>query len=88
MIRDEVRDFFRATGGEWELRVQLCTKLEDMPIEPANVEWSETESPYVAVARLRAARRRAGTARLRSTGTTASASAHGTASRIIGLSES
>lgn len=55
VIRDTVRDFFQRAGAEWELRVQLCTNLKDMPIEPANVEWSEDESPYITAGRLRAA---------------------------------
>lgn len=55
VIRDTVRDFFRKGGAEWELRVQLCINLKDMPIEPADVEWSEEKSPYITVARLRAA---------------------------------
>jgi hypothetical protein len=53
-IRHETVDFFREHGGEWELRVQLCTNLEDMPIEPANKVWDEAQSPYLPVARIRA----------------------------------
>lgn len=44
---------FAQEGGEWELRVQLCTDLDAMPIEDAAVEWPEALSPYVAVARLK-----------------------------------
>ena len=40
-------------GGEWELRVQLCTDLDKMPVEDASVAWPEEASPYVTVARLR-----------------------------------
>lgn len=40
-------------GGEWEVRVQLCTDLERMPIEDASVVWPEDASPYRAVARIR-----------------------------------
>ncbi|QJE02347.1 catalase family protein [Massilia forsythiae] len=53
-LRDAVVDYFAAQGGEWELRVQLCTDIDKMPIEDASVEWKEEESPYVTVARLRA----------------------------------
>jgi hypothetical protein len=53
-LRDAVVDHFARAGGEWELRVQLCTDLERMPIEDASVEWPEELSPYVTVARLRA----------------------------------
>lgn len=58
-IRDAVVDIFADQGGEWELRVQLCTNLEDMPIEPANKEWDETKSPYLPVARVRVVPQRA-----------------------------
>ena len=51
-LRGAVVDFFAASGGEWELRVQLCTDLETMPVEDASVAWPEDESPYVAVARI------------------------------------
>jgi hypothetical protein len=49
-LRAAVIDFFGAHGGKWELRVQLRTNLETMPIEDASVLWSEAESPYIAVA--------------------------------------
>jgi hypothetical protein len=52
-LRDAVIDFFAGHGGEWELRIQLCTDLDRMPIEDASVEWPQALSPYVAVARLR-----------------------------------
>lgn len=51
-IREAVVDFFHRNGGKWELRVQLCTDLEAMPVEDASVEWPEDRSPYVAVARI------------------------------------
>ncbi len=49
-IRDAVIDFFKTHGGSWEVRVQLCTDVSEMPIEQANVPWSEEASPYVTVA--------------------------------------
>jgi hypothetical protein len=52
-LRDAVVDYFAAQGGEWELRIQLCTDLDKMPIEDASVEWPQDLSPYVTVARLR-----------------------------------
>ena len=55
-LREAVRDHFRDQGGEWELRVQLCTDLKTMPIEDASVAWPELQSPYVAVARITAPR--------------------------------
>ena len=54
-LRDAVVEFFSQNSAEWELRVQLCTDLETMPIEDASVVWPETLSPYVAVARITAA---------------------------------
>ncbi len=51
-LRDLVVEFFRTQSAEYELRVQLCTNLETMPIEDAAVQWSEQESPYQAIAKL------------------------------------
>ena len=49
-LRDEFSRFFKEEGeAVWELRVQLCTDLEKMPVEDAHTEWDETESPYLAV---------------------------------------
>ncbi|MDB6062738.1 MAG: catalase [Verrucomicrobiaceae bacterium] len=53
-LREAVSTFFASQGGEWELRAQLCTNAETMPVEDASVLWSEEESPYVAVARFSA----------------------------------
>jgi hypothetical protein len=58
-LRDAVSDYFAAQTGEWEVRIQLCTDLEKMPIEDASVEWPQDLSPYVAVARLRVEPQRA-----------------------------
>lgn len=51
-LRRAVVDSFREHGGEWELRVQLCTDIEKMPLEDASVVWPEELSPYVTVAYL------------------------------------
>lgn len=53
-LREAIGTAFTHGGGEWELRVQLCTDLATMPIEDASVEWPEDASPYVTVARLTA----------------------------------
>lgn len=37
----------------FDLQVQLCTDLDRMPVEDLTVEWPESLSPYVTVARLR-----------------------------------
>ena len=50
-LRDEFSRFFKEESeAVWELRVQLCTDLEKMPVEDAHQEWDEKESPYLAVA--------------------------------------
>lgn len=51
-IREAMNELLLEQGGVWELRVQLCTDLEAMPIEDASVEWDDTESPFRAVATL------------------------------------
>ena len=53
-LREELVTFARGHRMEWELRVQLCTDLESMPVEDASVPWPEDQSPYVAVARITA----------------------------------
>jgi hypothetical protein len=60
-LRDSIVDFFAMQGGEWELRAQLCTDLDAMPIENAAKAWPEDRSPYVTVARILARPQRAWT---------------------------
>jgi hypothetical protein len=48
-LRAAVVDFVTEHEAEWELRVQLCTDLQAMPIEDASVEWT---APWIAVARV------------------------------------
>ena len=55
-LRAALIDYFGVHGGEWELRVQLRTNADTMPVEDASVAWPEDESPYVPVARITAAR--------------------------------
>jgi hypothetical protein len=52
-LREEVMAFFASQDGEWEMRVQLCTDTERMPIEDSSVEWPEEASTYVTVGRIR-----------------------------------
>lgn len=52
-IRDAVSDFFSTQTAEYELRAQLCTDREAMPVEDAAVLWSEEASPQRAIASLR-----------------------------------
>lgn len=51
-LRTAVRAFFRDHPAEFVIGIQLCTDLERMPVENANREWPEDESPYRPVARL------------------------------------
>jgi len=38
---------------EFDVQVQLCTDLDQMPVEKTTVAWPESLSPYVTVAKLR-----------------------------------
>jgi hypothetical protein len=51
-IREAVVEFFRKNGGEWEIRSQLCTDLEHMPIENAAAVWPEGMSPFRRIGRI------------------------------------
>ncbi len=51
-FRHALVDHMRAHAAAFELRVQLCTDLDAMPVEDASVPWSEERSPYIAVARV------------------------------------
>lgn len=51
-LRDAVVEFFRENEAAYEIRAQLCTDLERMPVEDGSVRWPEEESPYLPVARL------------------------------------
>ena len=53
-LREVVTETMVEQAAEWELRVQLCTDLESMPIEDASAPWDEEVSPYRAVGRIRA----------------------------------
>ncbi|WP_213878756.1 catalase family protein [Pseudomonas sp. dw_358] len=51
-LRAAVNAYFSAHGGTWEVRIQLATDIEKMPIEDASVIWPEDLSPYLTVARI------------------------------------
>ncbi|MDB5592082.1 catalase family protein [Enterovirga sp.] len=51
-LRTAVVTYFRRHPAIFEVRVQLCTDLDRMPVENASAEWPEDESPYRPVARL------------------------------------
>ena len=52
ILRDLVVSFFREQTAEYELRAQLCTNLERMPVEDASIQWSEDESQYQPIAKV------------------------------------
>lgn len=58
-LRTATVGYLREHDAEFEVRVQLCTDLEKMPIEDATKEWSEEASPYLPVARIRLPRQEA-----------------------------
>ena len=49
-FREAVVAFMRNHEAVFELRVQLCTDLEVMPVEDAATPWPEEQSPYRVVA--------------------------------------
>lgn len=51
-LRVAVSDFFATHSAEWELRIQLCTDVQTMPIEDDTVPWSEEQSPPLPIARI------------------------------------
>ena len=51
-IREDMNQLLVEQGGVWELRVQLNTDLDKMPIEDASVVWDEEISPFRTVATL------------------------------------
>ncbi|UMY19033.1 hypothetical protein MMB17_06960 [Methylobacterium organophilum] len=57
-LREAVTAFFAGNESVWELQAELRTAAT-MPIEDASKPWSETESPYVAVARITVPRQEA-----------------------------
>lgn len=52
-LRAALGDYFARHGAEWELRAQLCTSLEEMPVEDASAEWDTQRSPYRTIATVR-----------------------------------
>jgi hypothetical protein len=54
--REEINAFFAGSDAEWELRVQLLTDPETMPIEDASAIWPEDENPFMTVGRIVAPR--------------------------------
>lgn len=53
-LREVINETMIEQGGTWEVRVQLNTDLDAMPVEDATVAWDEEASPYRTVARITA----------------------------------
>lgn len=53
-LREEIAEVMTQHDATWELRVQLCRDLDDMPIEQANAIWDEKASPFQTVATITA----------------------------------
>ena len=51
-FRHAVLSYLKGGAAVYEIRVQLCVDLDEMPVEDASKEWSEAASPYRTVARL------------------------------------
>jgi hypothetical protein len=49
-LRDLLAAFFTSHSAEYDLRAQLCTNIDRMPIEDASVPWPEELSPHETVA--------------------------------------
>lgn len=49
ILQELVVDFFRTQSATYELRAQLCTDMQTMPVEDASVRWPETASPYQTI---------------------------------------
>ena len=52
-LTDALKKRLSQADATFELTVQFQTNASTMPIEDASVEWSERESPYVPLARIR-----------------------------------
>ena len=53
VFRPALVEELRERPFEFDVRVQLCTDLEAMPVEDLTVEWPEALSPWQTVAKLR-----------------------------------
>src|SRR5271168_3206258 len=51
-VKDSIVALFKTETAVWDLRVQLCTDLTQMPVEDASVEWDEHLSPSLTIARV------------------------------------
>ena len=52
-LRTATVNYLRENDAEFEVQIQLCTDLEKMPLENANTDWKQEDSPYLPVALIR-----------------------------------
>jgi len=45
-IREAMNELLIEQGGKWELRVQLCTDLDAMPLEDATISGTNRKAPF------------------------------------------
>lgn len=51
-MREAMTDYFATSGATYELRAQLCTDLDAMPVEDAAVLWDPETAPHRPIATL------------------------------------
>jgi len=51
IIRHEVQRFFAGETAIWHLQAQLCTDLDDVPVEGVDA-WDEDKSPFITIAHI------------------------------------
>ena len=52
-LRTATVSYLRENDAEFDIQIQLCTDLDKMPVENANVDWEQKYSPYETVAKIR-----------------------------------
>lgn len=52
-FRTAMIDYYSRHDASFDVRIQLCTDLDTMPVENAATEWPQEESPYRTVATLK-----------------------------------
>lgn len=52
--RHLIEEFFESETAVWHLKAQLCTGLDEMPVEDPMAPWDEDKSPYITVATITA----------------------------------
>lgn len=52
IVRDQLCAFFQKHDAQYELRAQLCTDIETMPVEDASILWPEDASPHQAIGKI------------------------------------